>query len=124
MFPLPYFNSIKVRLEPASPNGGRPVFFNFNSIKVRLELAVEGYPPRIHHFNSIKVRLELSCAKITLLKYKFQFHKGTIRTEIQMNSQQHDRHFNSIKVRLEHLSHRHMFTAQIFQFHKGTIRTL
>ena len=34
---------------------------------------------------------------------QFQFHKGTIRTD---------------------LSHRHMFTAQVFQFHKGTIRTV
>ena len=32
----------------------------------------------------------------------FQFHKGTIKTD---------------------LSHRNMFTAQIFQFHKGTIKT-
>ena len=36
------------------------------------------------------------------MRSKFQFHKGTIKTD---------------------LSHRHMFTAQPFQFHKGTIKT-
>ena len=54
-------------------------------------------------FNSIKVRLELIYNNERGGMYKFQFHKGTIRTD---------------------LSHRNLFTAKVFQFHKGTIRTL
>ncbi len=35
---MPYFNSIKVRLERADCNEENRGFLNFNSIKVRLEL--------------------------------------------------------------------------------------
>ena len=53
-------------------------------------------------FNSIKVRLELIYNNERGGMYKFQFHKGTIRTYCK----------NYYKIyRLE------------FQFHKGTIRT-
>ena len=58
------------------------LFINFNSIKVRLK---PPNAPEIRPYNA------------------FQFHKGTIKTD---------------------LSHRHMFTAQPFQFHKGTIKTV
>ena len=55
------------------------------------------------YFNSIKVQLELSAAGSTLgATYKFQFHKGTIRTWSGT--------VNDDKL-------------LIFQFHKGTIRT-
>ena len=37
-----------------------------------------------------------------VIQLQFQFHKGTIRTEVQVNN---------------------MKTGQKFQFHKGTIRT-
>ena len=55
----------------------------FNSIKVRLELR-NGNRSKNHqlYFNSIKVRLELADAPKTIAEpVKFQFHKGTIRTE-------------------------------------------
>ena len=58
----------------------------------------------MNHFNSIKVRLKLSSGSgHPGASVPFQFHKGTIKTD---------------------LSHRHLFTAQIFQFHKGTIKTI
>ena len=56
---IEYFNSIKVRLEPASLELAQADFENFNSIKVRLELFP--YHP---------------CEG----QQRFQFHKGAIRT--------------------------------------------
>ena len=55
----------------------------------------------ILNFNSIKVQLELNILKVMQSKTKFQFHKGTIRTNIMLR----------IKF------------VDVFQFHKGTIRT-
>ena len=54
------------------------------------------------NFNSIKVRLKLGNDAVRLLDMLFQFHKGTIKTQV-------------ISIRLVSL-HR-------FQFHKGTIKT-
>ena len=54
------------------------------------------------HFNSIKVRLEHTYSNDAVISFKFQFHKGAIRTN---------------------LDRRNLFTAKIFQFHKGAIRT-
>ena len=54
------------------------------------------------YFNSIKVRLELrDAANNGLTAYKFQFHKGTIRTPPSLDLTKVLLHFNSIKVRLE-----------------------
>ena len=53
----------------------------------------------------------------------FQFHKGTIRTEISLIMLSTITYFNSIKVQLEHLMQRKPKSLEIFQFHKGTIRT-
>ena len=58
----------------------------FNSIKVRLERseAEERFrcPP---YFNSIKVRLELKLSTdTTAVLAQFQFHKGTIRTPLNL----------------------------------------
>ena len=75
---------------------------NFNSIKVRLE-----QPPRwlrrFYHanFNSIKVRLERNLVHQMHFLKLFQFHKGTIRTEQGLWTNEKSRNFNSIKVRLE-----------------------
>ena len=61
----------------------------------------------------------------TVAFYKFQFHKGAIRTflaeEFQVTLVDY---FNSIKVRLELLV-RDSFSSgsTAFQFHKGAIRT-
>ena len=55
---------------------------NFNSIKVRLK------PPIViivvfynYNFNSIKVRLKPVLIVNNALQRKFQFHKGTIKTD-------------------------------------------
>ena len=53
----------------------------------------------------------------------FQFHKGTIRTELQQNQDFDLQHFNSIKVQLEQVAEDGEKHDDIFQFHKGTIRT-
>ena len=76
------------------------------------------------YFNSIKVRLEHSEYKTNYDKYKFQFHKGAIRTDAQNGKLSHYTNFNSIKVRLElkYLIPRSC-KIQTFQFHKGAIRT-
>ena len=54
------------------------------------------------YFNSIKVRLELRCMSWCTRFLPFQFHKGTIRTQVP--------------EQLDEL-------LILFQFHKGTIRT-
>ena len=57
----------------------------------------------IKDFNSIKVRLELGKGmKTVTASSPFQFHKGAIRTSVQLANQQ------------KNIS---------FQFHKGAIRT-
>ena len=54
----------------------------------------------------------------------FQFHKGTIRTDLEKtNLSVGIDYFNSIKVRLEHKKEVLEFAKAKFQFHKGTIRT-
>ena len=56
---------------------------------------------------------------------QFQFHKGTIRTEIfRMRNRQLQEYFNSIKVRLEPIADKITDDYNEFQFHKGTIRTI
>ena len=97
-----YFNSIKVRLElnfgciefrlrlfqfhkgAIRTTDSNPYFFtfiDFNSIKVRLELVLSLLMLRlIMYFNSIKVRLELAGHALAVKIWKFQFHKGAIRT--------------------------------------------
>ena len=100
---VPYFNSIKVRLKLCVLGFYLKCGNNFNSIKVRLkQKRPPSKEPPAANFNSIKVRLKLIKVLIYALTLIFQFHKGTIKTD---------------------LSHRHMFTAKVFQFHKGTIKT-
>ena len=120
---------------------------DFNSIKVRLEQKIEGIlKGDLPYFNSIKVRLEPNSSAVIWRRFRFQFHKGTIRTSrvrrrcasfrdfnsIKVRLEQVGNialnpfplYFNSIKVRLEHsaVSQRQRL-EQAFQFHKGTIRT-
>ena len=100
------FNSIKVRLEllslMLSPQCRAFQFHkgtirttnfcvynnkqeNFNSIKVRLEhSSPQLQHPRSVNFNSIKVRLERSGHHACIPTPPFQFHKGTIRTEMSV----------------------------------------
>ena len=55
---------------------------------------------------------------------KFQFHKGTIRTQFRSLNESRCTYFNSIKVQLE-LPNIQItdLLSKLFQFHKGTIRT-
>ena len=97
------------------------------------------------YFNSIKVRLERKLVNFCLSFLRFQFHKGTIRTDLIRVIKVQYRNFNSIKVRLEHSAngqrsspHSNFNSIKVrlelpapsnfdpvtaFQFHKGTIRT-
>ena len=53
----------------------------FNSIKVRLKQALTILAELfIQYFNSIKVRLKQTKNQRYKHSYKFQFHKGTIKT--------------------------------------------
>ena len=53
------------------------------------------------NFNSIKVQLELSVQFGESEVLGFQFHKGTIRTDVSTAEKVYDANFNSIKVQLE-----------------------
>ena len=99
---------------------------NFNSIKVRLELDLLHQDGDLcDNFNSIKVRLELVHLTVLQLCLWFQFHKGTIRTQLNATKSFDFDDFNSIKVRLEPRKFIRIFIEiLIFQFHKGTIRTV
>ena len=78
----------------------------------------------LRHFNSIKVQLEPTTFLARRLFDKFQFHKGTIRTNYLEGKNEVDLHFNSIKVQLEPIyAVDTPFAVIQFQFHKGTIRT-
>ena len=55
---------------------------------------------------------------------KFQFHKGTIKTQTTEKAKNFAFHFNSIKVRLKlRLPILNYKIFYQFQFHKGTIKT-
>ena len=77
------FNSIKVRLKLISALLLTNLWY-FNSIKVRLKPSSRTrHPSFCQDFNSIKVRLKRSCS-IGIDRSKiFQFHKGTIKTELK-----------------------------------------
>ena len=78
-------------------------FLNFNSIKVRLEPDDNFIVQSVFNvnFNSIKVRLEHESLLSKIPYSVFQFHKGTIRTEVGKFVPIDNTNFNSIKVRLE-----------------------
>ena len=78
---------------------------NFNSIKVQLEHTISMERANLKgDFNSIKVQLERIDQFGNDYDYKFQFHKGTIRTFCFEPSAEVISDFNSIKVQLEPLS--------------------
>ena len=53
----------------------------------------------------------------------FQFHKGTIKTYLDVRGVPDGGYFNSIKVRLKHDAMPEIKAIGTFQFHKGTIKT-
>ena len=83
------FNSIKVRLEPEDCEDTSYSLSYFNSIKVRLE---QQDGQKVNHkndyFNSIKVRLEPLTKFLYSAPFVFQFHKGTIRTRVNLGTHQ------------------------------------
>ena len=67
------------------------------------------------NFNSIKVQLELSVQFGESEVLGFQFHKGTIRTDVSTAEKVYDANFNSIKVQLEQNNLVH-FTVLLLHF--------
>ena len=76
------------------------------------------------YFNSIKVRLERCCATIRRDVRRFQFHKGTIRTQAIFSDtyivSSFQFHKGTIRTTIFVAA---CFAMTTFQFHKGTIRT-
>ena len=56
--------------------------------------------------------------------FRFQFHKGTIKTALTIFAELFTQYFNSIKVRLKPVAAKASEFAPLFQFHKGTIKTI
>ena len=98
-----HFNSIKVQLERVRVMSHCTCIQNFNSIKVQLEqTCCAVLRQRWRNFNSIKVQLELYKTVNTFGAVPpFQFHKGTIRTHGEPDTDEAFEYFNSIKVQLE-----------------------
>ena len=81
------------------------------------------YAAYIQNFNSIKVRLKPQMKCLMSSCETFQFHKGTIKTNVCVFDGTASLHFNSIKVRLKLIKVLIYALGLIFQFHKGTIKT-
>ena len=79
----------------------------------------------IYNFNSIKVQLKLSEVEKTSEMSTFQFHKGTIKTCLELVTiPPLVLNFNSIKVQLKPSIFKQLDDTFKFQFHKGTIKTV
>ncbi len=77
------------------------LFLNFNSIKVQLRPRLKtNLGEKQQNFNSIKVQLRLTVLASCLVHRLFQFHKGTIKTDILSIFAVLFHDFNSIKVQL------------------------
>ena len=64
------------------------------------------------------------CSRCTFCARSFQFHKGTIKTSKETGNRKCKIYnFNSIKVRLKHAVAVADTQNSLFQFHKGTIKT-
>ena len=99
--------------------------WDFNSIKVRLKLKTDfSINVQVNYFNSIKVRLKRNPKHTKDDRRLFQFHKGTIKTELKILKDGTIGNFNSIKVRLKQVMIYRNMLLTIFQFHKGTIKTI
>ena len=97
-----YFNSIMVRLKVDMLMFSMKVYLNFNSIMVRLKVSPKPTPQkRKRHFNSIMVRLKGSQNRYRCLYQSFQFHYGTIKSDIGNPCLDQCFDFNSIMVRLK-----------------------
>ena len=95
------FNSIKVRLRQLDLLQHRRGRHHFNSIKVRLRHYKRNIMAKEkEYFNSIKVRLRQDTSTKDSTGDLFQFHKGSIKTQVDEGGIKIVTYFNSIKVRL------------------------
>ena len=100
------------------------LLLHFNSIKVRLEPTSPFANEKVTTFQFHKGAIRTNNYLVSDDKlYIFQFHKGAIRTVIKANIKSICIYFNSIKVRLEPLKRQEPLPVAVFQFHKGAIRT-
>ena len=78
-------------------------YASFNSTMVRLEECLCGELGRRNGcFNSTMVRLEAGVKETSLTpRFGFQFHNGSIRSEMEANGLDKETGFNSTMVRLE-----------------------
>ena len=75
----------------------------FNSIKVQLKQQLGGYYGALTSFQFHKGTIKtIVSVDTTIVKHKFQFHKGTIKTTVLMSTLFTSVYFNSIKVQLKH----------------------
>ena len=99
-------------------------FPDFNSIKVQLERIARRLCRWCGEFQFHKGTIRTELEEETRFEDAlFQFHKGTIRTVISITSFLLFANFNSIKVQLELMFMALQTLIPSFQFHKGTIRT-
>ena len=140
------FQFHKGTIKTAFQNAFALFVIHFNSIKVRLKPASQSPCPGSRQFQFHKGTIKTyDNEHIPYLVCRFQFHKGTIKTLMLVLIRLVILNFNSIKVRLKLLSHirllTHLFNFnsikvrlklaevrkhegwQLFQFHKGTIKT-
>ena len=120
-----HFNSIKVRLIPSFSPSTSTCSVYFNSIKVRLILVLLlGMLLSIKYFNSIKVRLIRGTNIARLMLPVFQFHKGSIDTQLERAGRAALPAFQFHKGSIDTLQQKILsLLFPIFQFHKGSIDT-
>ena len=100
----------------------------FNSTLVRLRLLKDScLQVNITSFNSTLVRLRHKIVGSDMgYFFKFQFHSGSIKTQLKRMLGVSYKSFNSTLVRLRHADLDSIFqiTEAGFQFHSGSIKTL
>ena len=98
----------------------------FNSIMVQLELSGNEDETLLQQVLSIPLWFNQNPASKTSLssRFSFQFHYGSIRTRVVIDTDELDYTFNSIMVQLEPVSCAiKSVMLPSFQFHYGSIRT-
>ena len=96
---------------------------NFNSIKVQLKRIWSPTCTITSKFQFHKGTIKTNSLHSRPRQSAFQFHKGTIKTLINSSNISKFDYFNSIKVQLKPSSGSVGDGSPSFQFHKGTIKT-
>ena len=120
------FNSIMVQLEHIRSQFSTTPIYSFNSIMVQLELSGNEDETLLQQVLSIPLWFNQNPASKTSLssRFSFQFHYGSIRTRVVIDTDELDYTFNSIMVQLEPVSCAiKSVMLPSFQFHYGSIRT-